>query len=249
MTTYSLYNGSVLLEFDEAKHVYLVKGEIVPSVTGIKAPNPALQWWSANMARDHILENLKPGIALDEIAIQELAEGARKAHSVISKKAASIGTLAHEACEVFARTGSVAKPPIHPQARASFETFVKWWEDHDVKLHDAEKKVYSRNYGYAGTADLFCEVDGVRCIVDLKTSNAIYDDYFMQLAAYAHARNEEMKHELRLEDCLPYEDGWIVRLPKDGGPVETRHCDRDGLSKAFGAFTGLLEYYTWAKSS
>jgi hypothetical protein len=250
MATFPLYGGSVLLEFDEAKHVYTVQGETVLSVTGVAAPKPGLVWWAAKMAADHVLENLKPGVPLDELEILSLADGAKRAHNVISKKAASIGTLAHAACEQFAKAqlafsrgepAAYPEPPVNAQARASYETFVKWWTDHRIKIHDSERKVYSRTLKYAGTVDLFCEVDGVACIVDLKTSNQIYDDYLMQLAAYADARNEELVEQV-------YRSGWVVRLPKDGGPVESRHCDGNGLDKAFHAFRGLLDYYKWSKS-
>jgi hypothetical protein len=238
---YKLYKGSVILSFDEGKHLYTVDGESVLSVTGVAAPKPGLVYWAAKVAAEHFRDRVQPGKSLDEIEIQEIFDGAKKAHAAISKKAASIGSLAHAACETFARTG-VEDYPVNPQARASFETFLGWWKDHKVRVNRAEQKVYSVTHRYAGTADLFCEVDGVPCVVDLKTSGAIYDDYLMQLAAYAHAMNEE------LGDSSMYADGWIVRLPKDGGPVETRHCDEQGLEKAFEAFLGLLTYYRWSKS-
>lgn len=239
VVTYPLYGGAVELMFDSVRHVYTVGGKRVLSVTGVAAPKPALVWWAAKEAARHIRENLRPGVSLDEIEIEALAEGATRAHSLTSKRAASIGTLAHEACERFAITGVIGEPPLNPQALASFMSFLDWWKVHKVKVHDSEKKVYSVNHKYAGTADLFCEVDGVPCIVDLKTSNAIYDDYLMQLGAYANARNEELEDDV-------YRQGWIVRLPKDGGLVETRPCDADGLDKAFHAFRGLLDYYKWA---
>jgi hypothetical protein len=73
-------------------------------------------------------------------------------------------------------------------------------------------------------------------------AQARYDrpEYRLQVAAYAKARERELG--------VKYDCAWILRLPKDGGPVETRHCDAEGLDKAFQAFRGLLDYYKWARS-
>lgn len=237
---YNLYGGEVQLSFDEAKHSYVVDGEKVLSVTGVEAPKPALVYWAAKEAAEYVRRTLVPGVGLDEIAIQELVEGAKKAHRNVATKAASIGTLAHQACETFAKTGKI-KRPVNEQAERAFDEFLKWFQEHNVKVHSSESKVYSRKHKYAGTSDLFCEVDGEWCVVDIKTSAAIYDDYIMQLAAYAFAKNEEIVGN-------NYNAGWVVRIPKDGAGFETRKADATELVNAYTAFLGLLQYHKWAKA-
>ncbi len=44
--------------------------------------------------------------------------------------------------------------------------------------------VISELMGYAGTLDRIINLNGKRILVDIKTSNAIYDSYWLQLAAY-----------------------------------------------------------------
>jgi hypothetical protein len=238
MATFPLYGGSVLLDFDEKRHRYTIKGKPVISVTGVAAPKPALVNWAAKEAAIYVLQTLKPGVALDEIQIKELADGARMAHSKTSSRAASIGTLAHEACESFAKTG-VKDYPVNDGARASFVQFLDWWKTYNVALHASEAKVYHLDHNYCGTLDLDCEVSGSRCIVDIKTSNAIYSDYRLQVAAYAKARERELG--------IKYDCAWILRLPKDGGDFEAQMVGT--LDADFEAFLGLLKYYRWSKAA
>lgn len=47
-----------------------------------------------------------------------------------------------------------------------------------------EMNVISEVLGYAGTLDRIKLLNGKRILVDIKTSNAIYDSYWLQLAAY-----------------------------------------------------------------
>jgi len=52
---------------------------------------------------------------------------------------------------------------------------------------EAEKKVIDEPYQYGGTADIIAYWDGILCLLDIKTSKAIYDDMFTQLAGYFKA--------------------------------------------------------------
>ena len=233
---YKLYNGNIELDFDEAKHVYRVDGEPIISVTGVSAPKPGLVWWAAREAADYVKEHLKPGVPLDEIEIEELCEAARKAHSRKASKAALIGTTAHAACEAFIK-GEEPKV-INQAAKNSFDSFLAWVEDNDVEFIASEAKVYHNVLRYAGTLDVDAVVNGERCIVDLKTSNAIYPEMRLQVAAYARAREQELG--------IQYKRGWILRLPKDKSGFEAVPVDT--IDEDFVAFLGLLEYYRWAKS-
>ena len=235
MSQHSLYGGKVILDFNEKRHLYTISGRPIRSVTGISEPKPALLYWAAKMASEHILANLKPGVALDEIEIASLAEGAKKAHSGIAGKAADIGTLAHAACEGFVKSGGVDHTPVNIQARASYLQFVEWYKTHKVEIHASEAKVYHLDHDYCGTLDLDATVDGIRCIVDVKTSNAVYLGMHCQVAAYTKARGRELGVE--------YGPGWILRLPKDGAGFEAKKID--DIEQAFGAFLGLKEWYDY----
>ncbi len=70
-----------------------------------------------------------------------------------------------------------------------------------------EQTVWSRTHRYAGTLDLVAYVDGVRTLIDFKTSKAIYAEAHLQNVAYQVAL-AEMGHEPCLSGC-------IVRVPKN----------------------------------
>jgi hypothetical protein len=53
---------------------------------------------------------------------------------------------------------------------------------HVVELR--EQNFVSRELGFAGTVDRVIEMDGKTILIDIKTSNAIYPTYWLQLAAY-----------------------------------------------------------------
>lgn len=63
--------------------------------------------------------------------------------------------------------------------------------DTEPEVYWNEATLYSREHGYAGTADLICKLfiggSRVPVVVDFKTSAAIYDEVALQLVAYARA--------------------------------------------------------------
>ncbi|MFA7218443.1 MAG: PD-(D/E)XK nuclease family protein [Dehalococcoidales bacterium] len=62
-----------------------------------------------------------------------------------------------------------------------WNNFVK---DHEIEVHAVEQFVYSGGiYPFAGRLDMICDIDGKRCILDIKTGNE-YEYYDYQLAAY-----------------------------------------------------------------
>ena len=58
----------------------------------------------------------------------------------------------------------------------------------------SEKLVFSREHGYAGTADLIGTLNGRLALLDIKTGRGVYPEYKLQLAAYAVAWGEMTGH-------------------------------------------------------
>ena len=50
-----------------------------------------------------------------------------------------------------------------------------------------EQQVICPELGFAGTLDRIGVIDGKKLLVDIKTSNGIYNNYWLQLAAYRQA--------------------------------------------------------------
>ena len=244
---YSLYAGEVELEFDEKKHVYSVDGANVPSVTGITKiidKSGPLMWWAIGEALSYVEDNLPDFEEMDEIQTKEFFHEAHRAHLKTSRKATSIGHLVHDWINEYVtctRDDLEPEPPKNKEARRSIYSFLDWYKENVEEAIDSEFKVYSREHGYAGTADLDAlvihEGETERALIDWKTSKAIYPEYEIQAAAYVMAREEEL--------CVSYDAIYIICLPKDGGDIQIKRYPV--TQAAQDAFLGALTLQTYLK--
>jgi hypothetical protein len=70
------------------------------------------------------------------------------------------------------------------QEWSMFERYVNFRQRFQIEIIASELQLISEKFEEAGTLDRYIEMDGKRLIVDIKTSNAIYNHYWLQLAAY-----------------------------------------------------------------
>lgn len=211
-----MYGGKVELVFETTRHKYTVGEDVIPGVTTILdvLSKPALIYWSANQAAEYVRDHLKPGVALDEVQINELYERARKAHTQKKTDAGALGSLVHNWVEDYIN-GKDPGVPVNEEMRGAVQRFLDWQKEHEVEFLLAEQPIYSRKNGYAGTADFICTIDGKMWLGDLKTSNGIYDTYYAQTASYLQARVEEFPEEA-------YEGIVVVRVGKKDGDFEAK---------------------------
>ena len=67
---------------------------------------------------------------------------------------------------------------------AMFERYVDFRTRFPAEIFHTEFNLINEKLGFAGTLDRVMNVDGKTLLVDIKTSNAIYPSYWLQLAAY-----------------------------------------------------------------
>lgn len=67
---------------------------------------------------------------------------------------------------------------------AMFERYVEFRSRFQFVTDCIELNIISKELGYAGTIDRVINLNGERILLDIKTSNAIYPSYWLQLAAY-----------------------------------------------------------------
>ena len=67
---------------------------------------------------------------------------------------------------------------------AMFERYVEFRKRFSFTTDCIELNIISKELGYAGTLDRVITIDGKKILLDIKTSNAIYPSYWLQLAAY-----------------------------------------------------------------
>jgi hypothetical protein len=108
---------------------------------------------------------------------------------------ADIGSLAHEMILAHLKGEEVDVSEYTPKqvdlAENSFLKYLDWEKNHTVDPILLETPLVSENYGYGGTPDNFCFLDGVPTLLDYKTSKGIYIEMYYQLAAYENLIVEE----------------------------------------------------------
>lgn len=238
METTKLYNGEIELCFNKEKHHYTVDGRTIDGVTSILGVinKPALIFWSASKASEFINLNLPVGEVIDEIRKKKLVDGCKVAHKVFKTDAADLGSMLHDLLEKHIK-GEDYQSPINPILKKSFKQFLDWAKTNKVQFKSSERKVYSKQYDFCGTLDFTAVINGKRVIGDIKTSSGIWDEYWLQTAAYKQALQEEFP-------SLPIDHTVIVRCGKDGSfeVKEMNHFERN-----IKAFLGALSLYRWQK--
>ena len=103
----------ITLEFDTEKHRFFANGEPVPSVTHFTKviAKPALMFWQEKITKEELLARLEKNKGLK---VSDIIE-ATALHRTRKEEAASIGTLAHDWAENFAKG---VKQPIRQSRRS-----------------------------------------------------------------------------------------------------------------------------------
>jgi hypothetical protein len=107
-------------------------------------------------------------------------------------KAANIGTAAHSMVEASING---LDPELcadllalddegRRKARGSFGAYQSWASMTKLEIVAQEMQLVSETYRFGGTPDAIGRVNGALVLVDWKTSNGVYSDYLLQLAAY-----------------------------------------------------------------
>jgi hypothetical protein len=167
----------------------------------------------------------------------------------VSEAAAASGTLAHDAIEWFIKTQSRGlqiadaaayewPPGIDPtvllHAQNAYAQFLEWFHQTSVTIQETETGSVSERHKYGGTLDgLGKDAQGRYVLLDWKTSNAIYPDYLIQLAAYALLLEEN--HGIKVERY------YIVRVAKEN--ADFNHASFADLENEKSAFLLMRELY------
>lgn len=168
-------------------------------------------------------------------------QGQSGAASLYEKRdeAAAAGTIAHDLIE-HTILGKPFDPgqldaALYAKAQNAHSQFLEWREQSRIEIIATEHVYVSERYQFGGTIDAIGQdMKGRIVLVDWKTSNAVYQDYLVQLAAYA----------LLLEECKPE---WtptafhLLRVAKES--ADFAHHFFGELEDAKRAFVLMRELY------
>lgn len=157
--------------------------------------------------------------------------------SKYTDEAAKTGTLAHAMIQANLQNEEIDRDEYSPiqmdLAENAVLSFFEWKSRHTIEPIFCEVPFVSEKNRYGGTIDCYCKLDGKPTLLDFKTGKAVYQEYFVQLAAYA---------ELLREAGHPVEECRILRVGRD----ETEGFEERSVSdtrKWFDIFQNLLNVY------
>jgi hypothetical protein len=232
----------------------------VTTVIGVLA-KPALIGWAAKEERNLVLDAAAEFLVESKEVVNpreyrkflEARLGAQKAHVKKLRAATDIGSAVHEKIEWTLR-GELQQavgpePQLEGAALWAFMAWEDWRKSVNLVPVQIEQMVYSVKHGYAGTLDLFAEMDlptGQRgmAVLDWKTSKALYPESSLQSAAYAEALIEMGHAEHPLWGC-------VVRLPKlETDPAfEVKFLAPKEQGEAFKSFRAAAYLWRWMDKS
>lgn len=99
-------------------------------------------------------------------------------------------------------------------AYTALEKFKKWAEGKTIRLIYSEKPLVSEEHRYGGTLDLYCEVDGLFTVIDIKSSKEPRLEMLVQAASY---------RTLVEESGDPVDQIMVIALGRDAAdPIKVR---------------------------
>lgn len=197
---------------------YRVPGakDLLPSVTTVLSviSKKFVSRWETGVAltkfRSRLDERLVAGTS-GSISVEELDLWTTEAHSEPAahlEKAGGFGTGAHSIFESLLNAEAEGRTvPVDPKYEVVVENFNTWRKSMpELRVLQNEMMVYSLEHQYAGAVDAVCKVGEKVVVMDWKTSNQIYVEYALQVAAYAKAFEEMTGTQVH--------EAWVVRFDK-----------------------------------
>ena len=186
-----------------------------------------------------IIGRFKESGALLHWAFKQGKSGAKTLYEK-RDEAAAAGTIAHDM--VFQRLNKlpVTTPEgtddkVATQAKQAFDAYLSWESMTKLEIVEQEMPMVSEKYQFGGTPDAIAKVNGKLSLADWKTSNGVYQDYLIQLAAY----------DILIAECRPdlkLEGGFhLCRFAKSYGDFSHHYWPK--LDEAKRMFILLREAY------
>lgn len=208
---------------------YTKSGERVPSVTEVlgkfKNADP-LVGWAFKLGKEA------------GIASAQGRPSPRSAHEV-KKQAGEAGNIAHDMIEChikdvpYVYDGPKLAAGVMERAKQGFENGKQWLKSSTYRVVDCEKSLVSEKYQFGGTRDVMFDTSMGYRLGDWKTSNSIYADYLIQVAAY----------DILAEECegISVSGYDILRFSKEYADFE--HKSFNDLKDAKNAFVLMTKLY------
>jgi hypothetical protein len=137
--------------------------------------------------------------------------------------------------------GENGQPNYSMDEWAMFERYVDFTATLKPQHLFIEQQVLSPKLKFAGTIDRVCEINGKRYVLDIKTSNGIYNSYWLQVAAYQMALSKEAKLKTNGVAIL-----WLnakTRTKKDMQGIGWQLVTKEDTSKDWNLFRSVQKLW------
>lgn len=154
--------------------------------------------------------------------------------------AADIGSISHWLIECHLKRiepdTSEFSPADFGKAENAMIKFLSWWDKSGMEYISSEQQLVSEKERFGGTLDIVArDAGGVLCLIDIKTSKGIYDEYWQQVAAYGALWNESAMEKIGLY--------YICRFGKDEADSDFEVQERKDLAPHLAVFRAFLVAY------
>lgn len=120
------------------------------------------------------------------------AQSSWEASQEVLKAAGKRGTKVHEATQLLEQGSELFRDSYSLEEYEMLMGFVEWHNLFKPKMIHMEKSLVSDRMKTGGTVDRIYEINGKTILLDIKTSSAVHDNYWIQVAAYAKLVKEKL---------------------------------------------------------
>jgi hypothetical protein len=232
---------------DQGGRFYVWQGKKYWSVTTILQAVPKM-WmgpWVKKLTATYAVENIDLlSMMLARHSPAEVIEWVKKASDRKRDAGANLGSTVHEAAEAYVL--GQPYPELTPAQVPYMDAFKGWLDEWQPSFLAIEAPVFSERHWFAGTLDAIVEVQGVRLLIDYKTTaSGVHAENALQLAAYRHSETYIGLPDGD-EEATPWVDGAAVVLIRPEGvrfvPVRTDRA-------IFDMFLYVRETFRWTEET
>lgn len=194
--------------------------------------------WAVDLAVKYCVENVDMLLRKSE---ESGFNTARWRWKDFRDERASVGDGIHSTIEAE-HTNSWAYPKLNDEQEAIMAQWRQLNEEHSIEPILTEFTVADETVGYMGTADGYWKIDGVRCLIDVKTSRKTWPEHGYQLGALWHAPEWLIEvDEMKWESQKPQEIEKVALIHLRSDLHEIIYLDN--MKENFDAFAGYKQVW------
>ncbi len=149
------------------------------------------------------------------------AQGSYEESQDVMHKAGDRGTRVHKTTEMLEQGATISRDDFSIEEWQMLMGFLQWRAKYKPEIIRSERSYVSDGFETGGTVDRIYKIDGKNVLLDIKTSSALHENYWVQVGTYAAMVGEKeginidstavLRLTTRRKDLYEYKtkDNWI----------------------------------------